>query len=166
MRLWKPFAAFLFFILVLLYTKYSLMKAKEGFMSPMNIQQMIQQFQQSAGLLGKQNSYNDWIGWLYTHVQSSGEPLNDFKNRVFQPTCKFRQDWATNLPKGMVRPNPAGNKDLANVAYRSYLQCLAEGNPACLQQLDDARRRFMDSECAFLNPNPANYTKDIQQVFR
>lgn len=164
MRIWKPFLAFLFLILIFLYTKHVSYRSYESFVS-MDIQKMISQFQRSAGLLGKQNSYNDWVGWLYTNVQKSGEPLNDFKKRVFQPTCQFKRDWATNLPRGMMRPNPAGNKDLANVAYRSYLQCLAEGNSACLQQLEDARRRFMEPGCAFLNPNPATYTKDIQQVF-
>ena len=132
----------------------------------MDMQKMILQFQQSAGLLDKQNSYNDWVGWVYKHVESSGEPLNDFKKRVFQPTCQFRRDWVTTLPNGMMRPNPAGNKDLANVAYRSYLQCIADGNSACLQQLEDARIRFMEPGCEFLNPNPAIYTTDIQQVFR
>jgi hypothetical protein len=165
MRIWKPFLAFLFLILIFLHMKYQQYNAYEGF-TPMDMQRMIQQFQQSAGLLGKQNSYTDWVGWIYKNVQSSGEPLNDFKKRVFQPTCKFRQDWATRLPKGMAIPNPAGNKDLANVAYRSYLQCLAEGNRVCLQQLEDARTRFMEPGCAFLNPNPASYTNDIQQVFR
>jgi hypothetical protein len=165
MRLWKPFAAFLFLIIVLVYAKHIGYRTMEGF-KPMDMQQMILQFQRSAGLLGKQNSYTDWIGWIYKNPQTSGEPLNDFKQRVFQPSCKFRKDWATNLPSGMMRPNPAGNKDLANVAYRTYLQCLSEGNPACLQQLEDARVRFMEPGCGFLNPNPATYAKDIQQVFR
>ena len=165
MRIWKPFAAFLFLVLILLYAKQVYFTSRVGF-KQMDVQQMILQFQRSAGMLGKQNSYNDWVGWAYTHPQTSGEPLNDFKKRVFQPSCEFRRDWATQVPKGMMRPNPAGNKDLANVAYRTYLQCIAEGNPACLQQLEDARVRFMEPGCAFLNPNPATYSANIQQVFR
>ena len=46
------------------------------------------------------------------------------------------------------------------------MSCLAEGNPDCIKQLDEARRRFMEPDCGFLNPSDVSvYTKDIQQVF-
>lgn len=127
---------------------------------------MLAEFQRASGALGKQNAFGDWVGWLYAHPQTSGAPLNDFKSRVFQPNCKFKRDWATNLPPGLNRPIPAGNKNLAMVAYRTFMGCLAEGNSECIQQLDEARRRFMEPNCAFLNPKDTRtYTKDIPEVF-
>ena len=163
-HLWKPALAALFFIAVMLYLTGK--QRAEGFQQPFDIQKMLAEFQRASGALGKQNAFGDWIGWLYAHPESSGAPLNDFKKRVFQPNCKFRRDWATVLPPGLNRPIPAGNKDLANVAYRTYMSCLADGNSDCIKQLEEARRRFMEPDCGFLNPRDVStYTKDIQQVF-
>jgi hypothetical protein len=46
------------------------------------------------------------------------------------------------------------------------MSCLADGNSDCIKQLEEARRRFMEPDCAFLNPRDVStYTKDIQQIF-
>ncbi len=166
MRVWKPALALLFFIAILLYFTgtWKATIQKEHFQS-IDIQKMILELQKASGALGKQNAYSSWVGWLYTHIESSGAPLNDFKRRVFHPNCKFRRDWATNLPSGLTRPIPAENKNLANISYRTYLTCLADGNPQCIQQLEDARRRFMEPSCQILRQNPSEYTKNIQEVF-
>lgn len=133
---------------------------------PFDIQDFIRQIQMSSGLLQKDSTYDEWIGWLYTHVESSGKPLDDFKKRVFLPSCKFRNDWSTNIPQGLMRPFPPKTKELANMAYRSYLKCLSEGNQACINKLEDARVRFMEPNCRFLHPeNPKEYIQNLQEVF-
>lgn len=157
----------IFFVFVIISACYIL--SKRSVIEPyqeFDIQQFIKQIQQASGQLGKEKAYDDWIGWLYTHVETSGKPLDDFKKRVFQPSCKFRRTWATELPPGMVRPFPAKTKELANIAYRTFLTCLAEGNQHCLNQLEDARQRFMEPNCNFLNPrDTSSYAKDVQEVF-
>jgi hypothetical protein len=162
-RLWKPFAAAAVFILVLLWTMtrkgYS-----EGFQS---VDDMIKALQKATGQLGATKSYDEWVGYLYTHVEDSGPVLNDVKARAFQPTCQFRRDWFQNLPAGMQRPLGADKPDLANAAYKTWLDSLATTNNDVMMQLDDFRKRFMDSKCEFLNPtDPKSYNANYKPVFK
>lgn len=166
MRVWKPLLAMLFFIAALLYfTGIWKFRLQQDNFQDIDVQKMITELQQATGALGKQNAYSSWVGWLYTHVESSGAPLNDFKNRFFYPNCKFRRDWATRLPQGLTRPIPAANKNLANISYRTFISCVAEGNQECIQQLQDAHLRFMEPTCQFSRQSSSEITKNIQEVF-
>ena len=112
-------------------------------------------------------SYTSWIGWLYAHPESSAIPLNEFKSRVFQPSCKFRLNWSTDIPTGLTIPQSPETIEIANTAYSYFLKGLSNGNQVCINALDDARRRFMEPECAFLNPSdPKSYSKGYTQVFK
>lgn len=163
MRLWKPIAAGIFFIIVLMYSEHTrAIQGSEGFEDMANVLNLIRQLQTATGQLGQSKAYDQWIGWIYTNVDQSGPILNDFKSRVFHPTCKFKRDWPTNLPAGIQRPNPAENAELAQAAYRSYLDCLANSNDECLKLLDNARDRFMQPGCTFMNPTKkTNYNSKV-----
>jgi hypothetical protein len=166
MRLWKTTIILVVFCLVFLYIA-SAVKANEGFQDITDIQQLIQQIQGASGQLGEEKAYNDWIGWIYTNPQTATMALNDFKKRIFQPSCEFRNDWSSNLPPGKQRPNPAQTPQLANTAYRTYLGCLAKGNQSCTALLDDARMRFMKPGCNFLNPSDVStYNQNVSEVFK
>jgi len=123
--------------------------------------------QQISAVQQEGQAYDKWIGYVYKHAPNNSKILDDFKARVFQPSCKFRTNWATNLPEGMGIPNPASSSQLANVAYKNYMECLTKGKPTCLQQLENARVRFMEpGTCQFLNPPDVNsYTKDYRVSF-
>jgi hypothetical protein len=171
MRLWKTTVTLVLAYIGLLFIasifKTERVNEKDGFQNLGDIQQLIQQIQGASGQLGETKAYNDWIGWLYTRPQTATTVLNDFKSRVFQPNCRFRNDWSTRLPPGKLRPNPAANAQLANTAYRTFLGCLAKGDTKCTVLLDDARQRFMDSDCNFLNPtDPGTYSRNVPEVFK
>jgi hypothetical protein len=167
MRLWKTAVALVLFCIVLLYVASKTTPKSEGFEDIADIQQFIQQIQSASGQLGETKTYDDWIGWLYTHPEGAAKALNDFKMRVFKPECKFRNDWSSNLPAGKLRPNPAKTAQLANIAYRSYLDCLAKRNSNCILLLGDARERFMQPDCDFLNPSDvSSYNRDVTEVFK
>jgi hypothetical protein len=153
MRLWKPIAAGIFFILVLMYSEHKRMMGSEDFQDMNSVFNLIRQLQEASGQLGKSKSYDQWVGWIYTNVDQSGPILNDLKSRAFHPTCKFKRDWPTNLPAGLQRPNPADNAENAQAAYRSYLDCLANSNDECIKLLNNARARFMQPGCRFANPS-------------
>lgn len=162
-RLWKLFAAAAFFILVVLYGMYT-RPMKEGFNDIMAI---LRSLQEATGQLGASKSYDKWVGYVYTHIEDSGDILNDVKSRAFQPTCAFRRDWSTQLPPGFQRPLGAENASLANAAYKSWLDALASGNNATLLQLDDFRKRFMTPSCDFLNPSDLkSYNKNYKPIFK
>jgi hypothetical protein len=162
MRLWKPIAAGIFFILVLMYSEHTRAMRSEGFEDMGNVLNLIRQLQTASGQLGQSKAYDQWIGWIYTNVDQSGPILNDFKTRVFHPTCKFNRDWPTTLPAGLQRPNPAENAELAQAAYRSYLNCLANSNDECIKLLENARTRFMQPGCRFANPtNISSYNAKV-----
>jgi hypothetical protein len=174
MRLWKTTVALVLFCLIFLFIASSVKLARatnndddEGFQNMADIQRLIQQLQGASGQLGELKAYEDWIGWIYTNPQTSTLAFNDFKSRVFQPNCKFRDDWSTRLPPGKLRPNPAANAQLANTAYRTFLGCLAKGNAKCTALLDDVKQRFMEPDCNFLNPaDPASYSQNVSEVFK
>uniref|UniRef100_A0A6C0HEV4 Uncharacterized protein n=1 Tax=viral metagenome TaxID=1070528 RepID=A0A6C0HEV4_9ZZZZ len=112
-------------------------------------------------------AYDKWIGYIYKHAPNNSKLLDDFKARVFQPSCKFRVDWDTKPPKGMSIPTPAPSPQLANIAYKNYMECLTKGKPTCLQQLENARLRFMEpGTCQFLNPpDVKSYSNDYRVSF-
>ena len=145
-----------------LYRRY------EGFQAAQtDVAKMIQNLQEASGALGDDKSYGIWVGYLYKHPESAGDALNDFKARVFQPNCSFRQDWDTKLPPGLQRPMAAENADVANIAYKAYLDCLANNSEGCINSLDDARSRFMEPGCSYLNPSDTNsYAVNYKPVFK
>jgi hypothetical protein len=169
MRLTNVLIGGIFFILILLYVEHTRQTSKEGF-TPMVWQQyyeMIRNLQQAQGLLGESKTYDDWVGHLYKNPEDATLVLNDFKSRVFQDSCKFRDDWAYNIPSGMMRPIAPKDATLANTAYRSFMQCVANRNQACIDKLNDARRRFMDSNCGFKNQTDFKaYSRNIPTVFK
>lgn len=159
-----------FVIIALLFISFlAFRKIKEGFQqppTPQNLLDMIRQIQTASGQLDKQDSYNQWIGYLYKNADKSSKPLNDFKSRVFDDSCKFRYDWSVNIPSGLSRPLGANDRSTANVAYTSYMNCLKDLNPACIKQLEDARTRFMKPGCFYKFIQDRNtLTKNIREVF-
>ncbi len=140
----------------------------EGFQAAQtDVATMIRNLQEASGALGDDKSYGLWVGYLYKHPETAGDALNDFKSRVFQPDCAFRQDWDTKLPDGSTRPMAAESAELANVAYKAYLDCLANNSEGCIMSLDDARERFMQPGCNFLNPsNSDSYAANYKPVFK
>ena len=154
------------FILALAFSEYVRYKRRsitEGFDA---ISDMIQKIQQAQGQLGTQQSFDNWAGWLYKigKTKEASRMLNDLKKRAFQPDCKFREDWLTN--PGNQIPIAPETKDLANLAYKSYLDCLAKGDQGCINQLADARNRFMEPECGFqLQADKSVYNQNYQTVF-
>jgi hypothetical protein len=110
-------------------------------------------------------AYDNWVGYIYKNPSKNGEILNDFKSRVFHPSCKFRNDWATNLPKGMTIPTPANSPDAAMLAYKKYLSNLKNGKDNSGKQLYNARDRFMDKDCRVLN-DPSQYTREYTVHFK
>ena len=139
---------FIILLIIILYNSGILTRALEGFNNPVDdIMKQIQSLQDQG------QAYDKWIGYVYKHAPKNSEILNDFKARVFQPSCKFRTDWDTKPPKGMSIPTPASSVQLANLAYKNYMSCLTKGKPQCLQQLENARVRLMEpGTCQFLNP--------------
>lgn len=164
-RLWKPVLALIAFILAMLVNDSVI--SSRAITEPLtDIQRMIRNLQVAEGQLGQTQAFDSWVGFLYKHPDSSGVPLNDFKKRVFQPTCKFRRNWASVLPPNTIRPMPAPNAQLANAAYKTFLDGLAQGNQECIAKLNEARDRFMESDCDFLvHSSPSAYNKDFQSVF-
>lgn len=160
------FLALLLFILALWYNAISWQKScqrREGFD---DVATMIKNLQEATNEIGDAKSYDVWLGYVYANSPKVATALNDFKRRVFQPSCKFRPNWDTQLPPGMVRPMGAQKADVANVAYKSYLDCLANNSEGCTLKLNDFRARFMEPGCLFLNPsNTDSYVKDYVAPF-
>lgn len=162
---WRVWFALCFFLTSLAYNAYAFRKI-EGFEeNPAEI--LWKAFSTAIDNQEGANSYNYMIAWIYTHPESSGPALNDLKRRVFQPNCKFRRDWATNPPPGSsVAPVAALDLEVANASYSNFLKCLAKGNQNCIKALDDAKRRFMEPDCGFLNPSDVNsYKANYKAVF-
>lgn len=126
--------------------------------------QFLERLRGATGENNPETSYNNQVGFLYQNPQLSAVALNDFKSRVFQPDCKFRVDWSINL-NGKQKPMPPANMDLANIAYRSQLQCLAKGNSTCVNLLNDAKQRFMEPECGFTSQPLSSVAENVPQVF-
>ena len=145
------------------YAYYRTTSSQQGFL---DFQNFFQRFQRASGQAQATSSYEQFIGWLYANPQTSGNALNDLKARAFQPTCKFRNDWSTSLPGGLGRPIAPANKDLANVAYKSWLDCLARNDSACINQINDAMRRFMAPGCSVQTSKPiSTYNANYSPVF-
>jgi len=162
---WKLKAAILIVAIAfsINYTYYRTTPAYQGFL---DFHSFFQRFQTASGQAQATSSYDQFIGWLYANPQTSGNALNDLKARAFQPTCEFRVKWSTDLPRGMGRPIAPVNKDLANVAYKSWLDCLARNDSACVNQLNNAMLRFMEPGCAFQTGKPiSTYNANYNPVF-
>jgi hypothetical protein len=141
--------------------------SREGFEGQPDVAKMIQNLQEASGALGDDKSYGLWVGYMYKYPEMAADALNDFKSRVFQPNCTFRQDWDTKLPPGLQRPMAAENAELANIAYKAYLDCLANNSEGCIKSLDDARARFMGPGCNYLNPpDTDSYAVNYKPVFK
>ena len=142
---------FVFISIGILYCSGLLTKAVEGFGNP------FEDFVQK--LLAAQNqgqAYDQWLGFVYKNAPANSDILNDFKKRVFDPSCSFRRDWATVTPKGMNIPTGAATKELANLAYKNYIKCLQSGASTCLNQLNNARERLMEPGCQLLHTDSYN----------
>jgi len=164
-ELWKPCAAATLFILAMLYNEYRKRHPlTEGYADA--IATMMNNLDAATGKLGDGKSYELWIGYAYQNPDKSALALDDFKARTMTPNCMFRKDWFKTLPAGMERPMAAQNKDLANAAYKTYLDCLSNNSEICITQLDDFRKRFMEPGCNFRAPNDSSlYAKDYRPVF-
>lgn len=132
----------------------------EGFQNPFEAF-----FKQLKEQQSNANAYNQWVGYVYKTAEQNSSVLNDFKEKVFAPSCDFREDWATNQ-QGMVIPTPANSVDLANLAYKTYLNCLKSGNPICVSQLGNARARFMESGCQYNIRNVKDIDTQVRTPFR
>ena len=121
-----------------------------GIESFVSIQDFYNQFLEAQRMLV---SYEYWVGYAYRTADkdATAEVLNDFKRRVFQDSCEFKDDWR-NPPPGMPSPNGASNAVTATVAYQSYIRCLQKGVGFCYSKLEDARIRFMKPGCWYKNP--------------
>jgi hypothetical protein len=160
---WKLGVGLCLFILAMLYNE-QIRQTIEGFDAVSDIIKNMKQARDGSISLG---SYTWWVAWLYAHPETSSEPLNDFKSRVFQPNCEFRKDWATKLPPGLIIPVVQGSVEFANIGYKAYLDALADKNPYTLNTLDDAKKRFMDPSCQFLNPSdPSTYNQNYRPLFK
>ncbi len=164
-ELWKPCAAATLFILAMLYNEYRKRHPlTEGYADA--IATMMNNLDAATGKLGDGKSYELWIGYAYQNPDKSALALDDFKARALTPNCMFRKDWFKTLPKGMERPMPAQNKDLANAAYKTYLDCLSNNSMICVKQLDDFRTRFMEPGCNLRAPSDSSlYAKDYRPMF-
>lgn len=174
-ELWKPCAAATLFILAMLYNEYRKRRPlTEGYAPPSpqtndtsnDIATMMNNLAAATGKLGDGKSYELWVGYAYQNPDKSAKALDDFKARTMTPNCMFRRDWFKTLPAGMGRPMAAQNKDLANTAYKTYLDCLSNNSEICINQLDDFRKRFMEPGCNFRAPSDSSlYAKDYRPVF-
>lgn len=138
----------------LLYCSGYLRKTVEGFGNPFE-----EFFQKLQAAQSQGQAYDQWLGYVYKNAPSNSDILNDFKSRVFDPSCKFRRDWATNTPEGMNIPTGATTNQLANMAYKNYMACLEKGTGSCIKQLDNARTRLMEPGCSFLHTS--SYTQNF-----
>jgi len=162
---WRIWFALSFFLASLAYNAYAFHNT-EGFEEQNPAAALLKAFTNATDNEKSANSFNYIIAWLYTHPESSGPALNDLKRRVFQPNCKFRRDWVTNPPEGSSITPVDLNIELANTSYSEFLKCLARGNQVCLNALDDAKRRFMEPGCGFLNPSDMkSYSANYKAVF-
>lgn len=173
-ELWKPCAAATLFILAMLYNEYRKRHPLYEGYAPAPSEQtnanavatMMNNLSAATGKLGDGKSYELWIGYAYQNPDKSALALDDFKARTMMPNCMFRKDWFKTLPTGMQRPMAAQNKDLANAAYKTYLDCLSNNSAVCINQLDDFRTRFMESGCNFRAPSDSSlYAKDYRPMF-
>lgn len=161
---WKLKAAVVIIVVAFfLNYKYYTPKTVEGFNF---FSDFFARFQRASGEAQATSSYDQFVGWLYAKPEMSGNALNDLKARAFQPTCDFKVNWSDALPNGLSRPIAPVNKDLANVAYKSWLDCLARNDQGCVSQLNDAMRRFMNPGCAFQTGKPiSTYNANYRPVF-
>ena len=155
----------LIFVAVLIITSYLARlvvfdASAEGFQNPFEAFFRKLKDQQSNA-----NAYNQWVGYVYKSAEQNSGVLNDFKEKVFAPSCDFRKDWATNQ-QGMGIPTPANSVDLANLAYKTYLNCLKSGNPICVNQLGNARARFMENGCQYKIRNMKDIDTQVRTPFR
>lgn len=163
---WNVILTTLFLIVSLLYNYYVYLYSGavgEGFQNIFSINSRLQQILKAQQA---KSAYSQWLGYLYANPSKASAALNDMKRRVFQPNCKFRMNWPTQLPSGKSVPIGAKSADLANVAYASYLNCLAKDDIGCVMMLDDFRSRFMEPGCEYLRPKDRSwYNADIRPVF-
>ena len=131
----------------------------EGFANP--FQEIIRKLRESqqANL-----SYDKWVGYLYKNPAINSNILNDYKSRVFQPHCRFRNNWATQLPPGMNIPMPADSKEFATIAYKKYFESLSKGEGSTEKQRINSLKRFMAPGCGLLN-DPSQYRKPFTVAF-
>jgi len=150
----------LLFVIGVLHLSGLLTTINEGFGNP--FEELIKKFKESQQ---STMSYDKWVGYLYKNPEKNSAILNDYKSRVFQPYCKFRDDWATKLPQGKSIPMPAENPQLATIAYKKFFDALSKGEGNTGSQLYDSLNRFMDSDCQILN-DPEQYKRQVQVSFK
>ena len=136
---WVLLAVLILSGFLLFYLQYN--NTSEGFL---NLQDLIRQIQAKQAQQTATQHYPKFLAYVYQNPQKSGDALNDMKQRLFSPSCKFQYDWSKNrsgLGYGADTP------DKAREAYMGWMRCLADGISGCYSQVDDANRRFMAGGC-------------------
>jgi hypothetical protein len=160
---WKIMLAFVI-VITAFYINY--LYYRSNVVEGLDFNNFFTKFKKATGEAQATSSYEQFIGWLYSHPETSGNALNDIKTRAFQPTCEFKVNWSDALPNGLGRPVAPANKELANVAYKSWLDCLARNDQGCVIQLNDAMSRFMAPGCSFQTGKPiSTYNTNYRPVF-
>ena len=169
MRSWSKKCMLLILCLIgIVYITGYLHRSVDSFMDlsmfGAQFQQVIRQMQQAQQ---EGQAYDQWVGYAYKNAPANSELMNDFKSRVFQPSCKFRRFWADELPKGMNIPTPATTSAVATTSYKAYMKCISDGKSVCLNQLENARVRFMEPGCQFLSPtDKSSYSNNFTVAFK
>ena len=111
--------------------------------------------------------YQLWVGYLFANSSKNGPALDDFKQRAFQPSCKFRGDWYNYNPTSKFSFIPAKTPEEASAAYNNFLGYLSKPDGGATPLLNDAKGRFFTEDCNFLNPEDiSDYSANLMPVFR
>jgi hypothetical protein len=143
---------------VLIYRNYGVGGGLDGFMDIQQIMAMIQSKQRQQKSL---QGYNELLGYIYQNPSASGPALNDMKRRLFSADCTFQYNWHKVGKTGIGYG--ANKADGARAAYMNWMRCIADGNPGCYEQVNDAMRRFMGPGCK-ADVKSANVLRDNTNV--
>lgn len=98
------------------------------------------------------NAFNNFIGFLYANPTKSGKALDDIKDKFFSSrTCNWRSNWHQNIPDGMSRPAASANKAAAQTDYQTWVQCVLDNEPKCVNKLNEFNKRFF-TDCIVVLP--------------
>ena len=161
---WKFIAALCIFIAAMMYNSYRKTILEHFGSWEDNIAFMVL-YQRIVNYYKHKKAYDAWVAWLYAYPGSSGIALNDVKARLFEPTCKFRDDWYTVLPVGKTIPVLLTDRSGVNTEYKAYLDGLKEQNDFDFSKksIDDIKERFMEQSC---KAKPLSQSTDYSENFR
>lgn len=123
---------------ILIYKNYG----NEGFIDMKQIMAMIESKKKQQESVG---NYAALLGYIYQNPGASGSALNDMKRRLFSQSCTFQYDWHNKKDSNVGYGKSTA--DGARAAYMNWMRCIADGNPVCYEQVNDAMRRFMAPGC-------------------